>query len=223
GGDTDFLEDLVEAATGSEDSDVFGQAANLVGYESEIETYNISAGFSLRPSDSITADFDVGWRYTESDQKNETLDPETGALLIESTSDSGDGLTSSLKLSKEFADTKITVDANQNVGTNPNSGATFENRRISLRTTHAFTPKLSTNLSLRYRLNDTDPEDEFGGEVDRDIFNLTASLSYRLNKRLSISATYLFSRNENKIRGTQTERNTFYIALKFAPQKPFIF
>jgi long-subunit fatty acid transport protein len=108
------------------------------------------------------------------------------------------------------------------VGTNPDSGESYEATRILCSVTHAFTGRLRGSASFQFRHNESDPSDEFPSVTDRDIYTASAQLSYACRQWMDISLGYRFSRNENKIIDRKVDRNTVYGMIEFKPLRSMV-
>ncbi len=212
-GDTDFLEDIV----GGEGLELF------FATDYELDNFSITFGFTYDFSNNLQLDLSGGWRYTKSERSNETIDPQTGELVADKAENSGDGGIFALSLSKNFAYTTITFKASQNIGSNPDTGASYEYSRLSLLINHDFTNRLKGRVSFAYIHRETDKDDEFGFEQDRDTYLIDPALAYTYSKWLTVQFGYRYSKNENNITNTTTDRNTFFLELRFKLSEPYIF
>ncbi len=212
-GDTDFLEDIV---AGQDSFELFFDS------DYELENYNVSGGASHEFDKNLICSANVGWRYTKNDKTNRTVDAETGDIITTRTKTSGDSFTFSADLTKIFSRNELKIRVSQNVGTNPDTGASYENLRISALLRYILTNRLKGTVIFQYNLQNTDRGDEFGFEVDRDTYYVYGSLIYRYSRRLNIQLGYRYSRNENNISGSDRDRNSLFLGFGYRPQKPFI-
>ncbi len=211
-GDTEFLEDLVAGVDSFElffDSDY------------ELENYNIAGGLKHSFSDDCTLNFNLGWRYTKNDSTNKTVDPATGETITENDTSSGDGFTFNIDFEKKFADTRLKIRLNQNVGNSPNTGASYENLRLIVSLSQAFTERFKSAVSLQYNKQDTEKGDEFGRGIDRDSYYASAGITYQLNKICTLGLRYNYSKTKNDISGSDSDRNTVYFSVTLIPQRPY--
>jgi predicted porin len=199
-----------------------GDLQLLFGSKYKTETYTVSAGFDHSVSRDLRLSASLGWRYTETDSTSENEDVETGELVRSRRRSSGDGITGDLTLAKEFGRTRLRLSANHNVGTNPDSGESYEATRVLCAVNHDFNGRLRGNLTFQYRHNESDASDEFPSVTDRDIYSVSALLSYDWRRWLGFSLGYTFSRNENKIVDRRTDRNTVYSMISLKPLRPMV-
>ncbi len=211
--DDEYLEDIVAG-----DSFELFQDSDF-----EMTTYNLSMGLTYNFNNDCKLTLTGGWRYTENDRSTTSIDPQTGQSITTNTKKSGDGVTFSLDFIKRFSATKIQITASQNVGKNPDTGSTYEHRRFQLSLSHEITKRLTCRLRGSMHNQETDPDDEFGFDIDRDFFYFSAALSYKWKRWLSADLSYSYSNNDNKIWGWEVERNTFFLGLRFIPLRPYVF
>jgi predicted porin len=171
----------------------------------------------------LNLNFSLGWRYVETERTSKTSDPETGEMITVSNKGSGSGGTFSLSLQKNFSHTSMRFKADQNVGTNPNTGGTYERRRFSISVSHELTHSLKGDISLSYHDRETDRDDEFGGsEIDRETYYVSPRISYKYNNWLTIAMSYRYSKDKDNRRNREYDRNTFYLQLNFTLLRPYI-
>lgn len=212
-GDTDFLEDIVGGADGFE---LFFNA------DYEMKNYNLSAGIQHRFSETANVNLSAGWRYTKNDKTTENVDPATGELVTESQTKSGDGFTFSCDFTKKLADATLALKASQNVGTNPDTGATYENRRISLTGTYTITDRWRASASVQYYNQDADTGDEFAYGTDQDSYYGSVGLQYKYSRRVSVSFSYGYSKTKYNNTGRETDRRTALLGVTFTPLRNYV-
>lgn len=210
--DRDFFEDLI----GSGDFDL------LFGSKYKTNTYTVSAGFDHSFSRHFRLSASLGWRYTKNDSTSESEDVESGETVINRKRNSGDGVIFDLTLEKEFKRTRCMLSANHNVGTNPDTGESYEATRVLCSVTHPFTGQLRGSASVQFRHNESDPSDEFPSVTDRDLYTVYAQLSYACRQWMDISLGYRFYRNDNKLSSRKVDRNTIFGTITLKPLRPMV-
>lgn len=212
-GDTDFLEDIIVGTEGFE---------LLFNSDYELKDYNLSAGVKHHFSDTAEINLVAGWRYTKTDQNAQTIDPQTGAVVFESESNSGDGFIFSLDVSKKWSDLTLWFRSSQSVGSSPDTGASYENRRVSFIGTYAFTDRWLASLSLQYYNQDADTDDEFAYATDQDSYYGSIGLQYKYSRSIRISCRYGYSKTEYNNTGRETDRRTAFLGVRFTPLRNYV-
>jgi len=212
-GDLGYLEDIVAGR------DMFELTR---GSDYEMDTYIISCGLNHHFSDDLRLDFKIGWRYVETEQTEQKMDEYTGKIFYGSNKKHGDGITFNFDLEKNFSYSSINLQITQKVGTNPSSGASYENRKFSLKLSPRFTERFRATVWFSYYTRETDPDDEFAYEVDRESYSIRPNISYQFGERLTIRLGYNYLRQENNIRNSESERNSFYLSMTYNFLRPYI-
>ena len=201
---------------------ILGDTFDL-GFNSDydMDTYEVSGGVQKDFNAHSIVSCTVGCSYTQNDATLRQNDPETEESLITKDSGSGDGLTFNLSLETEYSDYMFKFEANQNIGNNPNTGASYEQLRLRLRGRRQITERLAVICALRFQRERTDESEEFLQDRETVRYFSDFSLNYTF-RRAVFSAGYRVSLNQNKNTHKQTVRNSAYVMFTVKTLRPWV-
>lgn len=209
--DLQYLEDLISG----------GYYTVSLGSKYKSESYSVNGGGTYKFGNHCKLDFSLGYNYAKNDVTQKYSDPETGVTVSDRKKTDGDAVIFLLKLEKIFSYTTIGIQANQTLGTNSNTGASYNQRYITGTGAYKFTRRFEGMIRISYNTYKED-EDDFGNEIDRTIWYLTSSLNYDYAKWLRVSLSHSYSYNKDDIYNSKVTRNTVYLSFVFKPLRPYI-
>lgn len=190
-------------------------------YDYTMKNYTVSAGFNHEFLSGFKLNAMAGYRYTDTESREETGDPPPNDVV--KTSGNGNGWTAQLELEKRYNDFLFNLGAYQDITISP-TGANYDATSVRLQTTYDINRRCDAHVILRYyRAYADSSEKEFLNDRDTQSYTIQTFVGYQAYRWLKVTVGHQLRYTTNKDdNNNRYHRNIFYINFKFIPLRPLV-